>query len=669
VTQSQANPQCADPPVKEARWLRMLPSSFASASRLKTGLVVAAVLILALLLRVIHLDADPSALISRDFITDEGWWTHNARNALFHGQFRMDDYNLGFYSSPLYNYAIYSILKLLGISFITVRLLPAVCGWLAVVVLFLLVRREINTRAALFAAVLLGCSNVHVLYSRTGFVESAMVFLLALTLLLWSLRRSHALFSVASGLAFGVMVIAKITAIYLVPGLLLMWAALIIRDSSNVKYVIRSLLGIFLSGAVFVALYVIPNFHDWLHFNISNGSGSEWSNESGGLILSLLKLPDSYFNKLPAMIAGLTLLIFALFAISVSRSGWKRAIREAPEIELVGGSLLIGYLIPLALTIYQPERRFIPALLLGVMLAASLLERGVTASGESLLGEPDGWGWAIWFCVLFFLPALVIVKFKWAALGSPLSARFWAIKSSAAALFIWMAWAVSKKLSSRTKRRLLTVCSSIFVLVFASLCLAAVYRALALSGLDWHAFKSPAGHSLGVLILVGVALAASVLAWKAMRFGLSRPGWLVGAFLFVEGVQVSTWLLQPTYTLRDASKYFAGTLTAGDTVVTPYETLLIPSAANVICRSQRRGFNVDAFQRFDPRYTLILRRDDWIYYPLEGMQTEEWPPPARFVTAKVAGFDLCPTHGRGPRFTAELYRLDPRVRGRDKSGR
>ncbi|HWX41033.1 MAG TPA: glycosyltransferase family 39 protein, partial [Blastocatellia bacterium] len=320
MTQSQANPECAvtqeeracleassevpqhriERPYRDARPLAnphprlkswAILGGPSGTSGWKTGLVVAAVLILALLLRVIHLDADPSALISRDFITDEGWWTHNARNALFHGQFRMDDYNLGFYSSPLYNYAIYAVLKLLGISFITVRLLPAACGWLTVVVLFLLVRKEINTRTALFAAVLLGCSNVHVLYSRTGFVESAMVFLLALTLLLWSLRRSHALFSFASGLAFGVMVIAKITAIYLVPGLLLMWAALIIRDSSNVKYVIRSLLGIFLSGAAFVALYVIPNFHDWLHFNISNGSGSEWSNESGGLILSLLKLP------------------------------------------------------------------------------------------------------------------------------------------------------------------------------------------------------------------------------------------------------------------------------------------------------------------------------------------------------------------------------------------
>src|SRR5215471_16370711 len=114
-----------------------------SNKRTTTILIVSAVMGLALLLRVINLNADPSALISRDLITDEGWWTHNARNALFHGQFRLDDYNLGFYSSPLYNYAIYAVLKLLGTSFAAVRLLPAVCGWLTVVVLCWFVRRDI----------------------------------------------------------------------------------------------------------------------------------------------------------------------------------------------------------------------------------------------------------------------------------------------------------------------------------------------------------------------------------------------------------------------------------------------------------------------------------------------------------------------------------------------
>jgi 4-amino-4-deoxy-L-arabinose transferase-like glycosyltransferase len=637
-------------------------------SRINIGLLVLAILILVLVFRTIHLDADPSSLISRDFITDEGWWTHNARNAIFHGQFRLDDYNLGFYSSPLYSYAIYTTLKLLGLSFTTVRLVPAICGWLTVIALFLLVRGEINTRAALFAAVLLGFSDFHIEYSRTGFVESAMVFFLSLALLLWSLRWKHVVFSFTAGVALTLMVITKITAIYLAPGLILMWAALIAKDSRNVRHVVHNLLGISLSGAVFLALYVVPNFHDWLHFNISNGSGSEWSKEPGGGLMSLVKLPGSFFNRMPPMIACLTLLAFFLFAIAVSKSGWRRALVDASEIELISGSLLVGSLIPLAFTIYQPERRLLPAVLCGVILAASVLERASRTGGDSLLGECEGWGWAIWFLILFFLPTVGIVKLTWAALVAPLTLRFWVFKGLVVALFAWTSYVVSKRLSGPAKNRLVRVFSTIFVLVFASLCLLDVNRALTLWGLDWKTLHGSAGRISGSLIFAAIALTSLLLIWRVARLGMSRPVLLVLAFLFVEGTQISTWLFEPTYTMRDASSFFAGTLGANDTIVTLYEELLIPSAANVICRSQGRGFNLDAYERFQPDYTLILRRDNWLYHPLEQMAPDEWPPPARLATAKVATFDLCPTPGRGPRFTTELYRLDPRVRGHDKNG-
>src|SRR3989441_12247880 len=96
--------------------------------RITTILIVSAVLGAALLLRVINLDADPSALISRDFITDEGWWAHNARNALFHGQWRIDQYNLPLYSGYLYNALLYLTFKLFGISFTTLRILSALGG-------------------------------------------------------------------------------------------------------------------------------------------------------------------------------------------------------------------------------------------------------------------------------------------------------------------------------------------------------------------------------------------------------------------------------------------------------------------------------------------------------------------------------------------------------------
>src|SRR5512143_1419002 len=105
--------------------------------------LVVIILALALNLRVIHLDADPSALISRDFITDEGQWAHNVRNTLAYRKFQVDDYNPA-YTAYLYHQLLRIEVNAFGLSLITLRMLSALFGWLTVVVLFLWVRHEIG---------------------------------------------------------------------------------------------------------------------------------------------------------------------------------------------------------------------------------------------------------------------------------------------------------------------------------------------------------------------------------------------------------------------------------------------------------------------------------------------------------------------------------------------
>jgi 4-amino-4-deoxy-L-arabinose transferase-like glycosyltransferase len=256
----------------------------------RRALTVCVILAAALILRVINLDADPSALVSRDFITDEGWWAHNARNAVLYGQWRIDDHNLGLYSAFLYNLLLYFTFKLLGISFTTLRLLSAVAGWLSVVLTFLLVRREQSFRAAFFASSLLGLSNLHILYSRTGFAESTMVCFLALMLWFWSKRREHPLFSFLSGVVFALMLLTKITAVYFLPGIVLFIIAATIRRSVRRREALIFLLGGGLAGAAYLVFFLVPNFHDWLQFNVANGAGSEWPTGFSGRVQSVLRL-------------------------------------------------------------------------------------------------------------------------------------------------------------------------------------------------------------------------------------------------------------------------------------------------------------------------------------------------------------------------------------------
>ena len=63
--------------------------------RVHFWLAVAAVLLIAGALRFHALGADPSEAVGRVFLSDEGWWAHNARNHYLFGAWVLDDWKPG----------------------------------------------------------------------------------------------------------------------------------------------------------------------------------------------------------------------------------------------------------------------------------------------------------------------------------------------------------------------------------------------------------------------------------------------------------------------------------------------------------------------------------------------------------------------------------------------
>ncbi len=55
--------------------------------------VAVALLLIAGVLRFHALEADPSEAVGRVFLSDEGWWAHNARNHYLFGAWVLDDWN------------------------------------------------------------------------------------------------------------------------------------------------------------------------------------------------------------------------------------------------------------------------------------------------------------------------------------------------------------------------------------------------------------------------------------------------------------------------------------------------------------------------------------------------------------------------------------------------
>ena len=612
----------------------------------------------ALLVRVINLGADPPALINRDVITDEGWWAHNVRNVLHHGQWRIDDYNPGIYSASLHTSLLYVLMKWLGPELTSVRLLSALAGWLTVVLLFLWLRREVSMRAGLIAALLLGFSNLDIMYSRSGFVESTMVFFLALALWLWSMRQRHSLFALLSGLAFGLLMLTKVTAVYLAPGLVFLALAERVRKRIGRRDAMIFGSGVVVVGAAYLLFFVIPNFHEWVGYNLAAATGDEWPRQASDLVYCFLKILTSpFYSELP-ILTGLALLAFGRLIIRVSRQGVAATVREASDVEILGMSLLLGYFLSLAPTLYQPERRFIPVSFLMAALAAVVLDYSWQRGKEPSVSA-DRMGPAGWFVSLFFLPAVGIINLQWEALGTPLTVRFWAIKAAFISLLVIASVALSRsRLPARITEKLLAVSRLGFLLLFFYLTLGVVMTGLSVWGVEVTAGRPFAsGDANRLLISLVFIVLLAVMSKGTARTGGRLAVLLLALFLLVEGVRISTWLLRPTYTLMEANRILAGMMGENETVVTRYETLLLSSRARVVCYWPREGFNVNAFEQLRPGYILILRRDDWRDFALEEMSPEEWPPPVKQLPTKVTSFDLCPTPARGPRFILELYRM------------
>ena len=617
----------------------------------RTLLLVLVVLAIALALRVVNLDADPSALISRDFITDEGQWSHNARNAVVFGQSRLDDYNPGLYSAYLYHHLLNFTFGAFGMSLTAARMVSALAGWLTVVLLFAWIRREANTRTAVIAAVLLGFSNLHVLYSRTAFVESTLVFFLALTLWLWSMRHRHKAFGSLSGVAFGLMLVTKVTAIYIAPGLALFAAAEAIRRTTRTRDALLFLCGALLVAASYAGGVVALNFTDWIDYNLAAGLDNEFPKQPADLVFSLLKLLVWRTYGRTPILTALTLVALGGLIVRISVNGLKSAIRGASSIEITGSALLVGYLLSVGLTVYQPERRFIPVLFLMVSLSANVLDRGWI--WFEALAEERRLRAGAWFVLLFSLPALAIIELKWAPMGSPLSFRSWLFRALPVAVLALISVGLARgRLAAPIKARLLAGSRLIFVLLFCAFSLGLVYQSLTLWGLTANEVRSARFVTNGLLVTAG--LIAIVIALKIKP----QPAVIIlAAFVSIEAFQVSTWLLQPTYTIKQANETLADLIKEGQAIVTHYETPLLSSRARIVCYWPKAGFNLDAFERFKPDYTLILRRDNWTDHALRDMPSDEWPPPGPAVPVLVARFDLCPTRPRGFRFSLELYKL------------
>ena len=162
--------------------------------------------------RFLWLDSDPSGFLGPDFLTDEGWYSQNARSHYLFGQWVMDDHNVALVLCPLHTLALRASYAVFGVSFWSTRVVGAVASALTVAVVGRGLRR--NPLAAALATALVASQPILFALSRVAFAESLQLLFVTLVWFLGSAERPTARSWMLTGIAAGLAITTKASAPY-----------------------------------------------------------------------------------------------------------------------------------------------------------------------------------------------------------------------------------------------------------------------------------------------------------------------------------------------------------------------------------------------------------------------------------------------------------------------
>jgi 4-amino-4-deoxy-L-arabinose transferase-like glycosyltransferase len=365
-----------------------------------TGLLL--IVAAALLLRLLWLDADAAVTLtwSGAPLTDEGLYSHAARNQALFGVWRTDAWDNRLVS-PLFDLLAFGVYSLFGVGYVQLRLISVLFATAAVPLFWHFLRVDLGPRWALLAAALWSCDYFWLQYSRLGLLEPSMIAWLIAAAWCWRRSLSGSLWwAIGCGVCAAIGWVWKSLAVLFLPAPLL--ALLLIggitwrrRGRIGGGY----LLGLALVIGVYIGAWYLPQqdalarynqFYaaDRLPASLAEAGRTLWHNLRAREIWAQTPL-----IALTALVGGGRALI----------ARWRGALRPSVALCLAwticGAALLV---MP-----YSPSRYYtllLPALvgLAVASLAAPVssrwqpIARGMAAALICLCLAWDGWWYAQW---------------------------------------------------------------------------------------------------------------------------------------------------------------------------------------------------------------------------------------------------------------------------------
>jgi len=515
------------------------------------SLLLWAFVALACIARFIHFDSDPKFEYWIGYVTDESRWVETARNLALFGDLRLYSVSkLHLVLSPSFQAVNYVVFELAGVSFWSARIWTAACGAAIVVISFLLLRRIASGLPLYLGLMVLAFEPLTLSLGRVALPEvpSLLFTLLAFTAICtWQRRILGAAFG---GLFMAIAISMKLTTILMAPVFLLMVALSGVPESARQRLLRCSafLLGVLIPAMTGLALALAAGI-------INAEAFPELSRLWKFLNLGSLYTMVARFVASPTEYGNVNLLLLGAWVCS-----WilifRKEYRGTPlgEIYELSGIWVAGWFIVWAPLEYMPSRYSVHCILpLAIHLVAGLslwrtigLAR-VLASINVLRAR-----WGIAFFVWLVLPTAVIVGtlimalaglagvandrlvyklFAIVAIAGVLAVLARATRPSEGAVTGFIAFALAAALLGMTIDQV----GAIALSRFAAKQVLPVVELTMLGGVAWYCLATSTSF-------------AGLLERTSAKALLCSPA-LVG--LLLQSVPV---LLQPTYSIRDASR-------------------------------------------------------------------------------------------------------------------
>jgi hypothetical protein len=345
-------------------------------------------------LRFVYLDADPDYYAWAGYITDEGRWVAHARElSLFGRIINGGDELLHLLVAPLFQAVTYAVFRVLGVSFWTARLLPAISGSAILILFWLLLRRVVSASAVLAALALLAFDVDLLMLSRVAIPEvPAMLLELAAYAILVTGRPTPRRMFAAGLLVLGTLAMKATT----LPIILIFSVIVLLQpaEGGNREHRWRNLV-FFWAGLGSLVVLTAPVYlvFFWRHAAAVVSSGS--------VIKAFLGLAGLYaYAAFPfESDFAATFNVFAL-GICFAMVGWITRSSDPVEPRLrryfVTSAVWYGmYALLMQSTTYFPDRykvHVLTPMAIGIATGLSVLQKGgLTAVREALLRMTPRW--------------------------------------------------------------------------------------------------------------------------------------------------------------------------------------------------------------------------------------------------------------------------------------